>query len=175
MKILKKIEEELNSWNAPNYIINTVFLLFVFIFSTAIHEIGHFVVATLLGCKSGIVELTLFQGATGFDCITTGTDLMFKKIMIAYGGGIAALVTGLIFWFTEGKKDMEMGELTNLRLFAIILFFLSCIFQLFPGYRSLDGYFAVQSGLNPIIAWGIWILLISIVANIVVSEKHGDG
>ncbi|NIR12236.1 MAG: hypothetical protein GTN82_43090 [Candidatus Aminicenantes bacterium] len=175
MKILKKIEEELSSWNVPDYLINTVFLLFVFIFSTAIHEVGHFIVAMMFGCKAGIVELTLFQGATGFDCTAfAGIDLTLRKILIAYGGGLAALITGMFFWFTEGRKDMEKGEISNLRIFSIILFFLSCIFQLFPGYKSLDGYFAIQAGLNPVLAWGIWIFLVSLVANVVISEKSKE-
>mgnify|MGYP000176757132 CR=1 FL=1 len=168
MGILKRIEEELNSWNAPDYILNTIFLLFTFFLSTSVHELGHVLTSLLLGCKTGIVELTLFQGATGFEC---AIDSAISKILIAYGGGIFSFIVGALLWFSEGKRDMERGELSNIRLVAIIMFFLSSIFQLFPGYRGLDGYKAIEFGLNPLVAWTIWLFLLSLVANIVVSER----
>lgn len=168
MKILKRIEEEFNEWNAPDYVINTFFLLFSFLFSTAVHELGHLVTALLLGCKAGILQLTLLQGATGFEC---AFDTGFSKILIAYGGGMAAFLFGLILWFSEGKKDMEKGELSEIRLLSIVMFLLSSVFQLFPGYRGLDGYKAIEFGLNPAIAWLVWLFLLSLVANIVITER----
>jgi len=167
--ILRRLEEEIKSWNAPDYILNTVFLLLSFFMSTAIHEFGHLITSILLGCKAGILEITLLQGATGFECIGNNA---ISNILIAYGGGISAFIFGLILWFSEGKKDMERGELSNIRLFAIILFFLSSVFQLYPGYRGLDGYKAIEFGLNPIVAWLIWFFMLSIVANIIVTERE---
>lgn len=164
MKILEKIEEEVRSWNIPRFVQLTLLLIIVFFLSTGIHESAHLIVAYLIGCNAGIGEVKLLTGETGVDC---PNDWQYG--ITALAGPLVSFAVGFYLWFSE-VKPMEMGELSEFRMFAVILFFLSAIFQLFPGLIYSDGWHAISFGIPPGIVWGLWFLIVGLTANIIISE-----
>jgi len=168
--ILKRIEDEVRSWDLPTFIKNTLLFLFALIISTTIHELSHVLVGLALGCKAGIQEIYWVAGASGLDCDSLPNPEL-AYIITAMAGPIGSFLAGLYFFFSEGKEEMERGELSSFRMFAIILFFLSGILQAFPIIPYTDFWQAINFGLNPIIAWFIFLLMAGIFANVIISES----
>jgi len=155
-KFSKTIEYWLSEKGTPKFIINTILFLIFFAMSTLIHELGHTVVANLLGCPAAIYELHLLTGATGVaEC--SATSLQY----IALAGPLVSFLAGLYLWFTE-----EDGKI---RMLSIILFFLSSIFQLYPS-GTLDGGMAIKYGMNPLTVWALWLLIVGVTANLFALE-----
>lgn len=155
--MLEKIEREIENWKLPLFIENTLLGLLAFFFSTLIHELGHVLTATVLGCNAGIKHVGMIMGASGIaECAS------WKLSIIALGGPLTAFIFGLYFWYSEGENS-------RLRFLSIILFTLSSVIQLIPR-KPLDGYWAIYYGMPPFIELLIFITLFAIAVNLIIDE-----
>ena len=158
MSLLKRIEEEVKSWNLNEFIENTILGLIAFFLATGIHELGHVIVGNILGCPSQLLHVGLILGVTG----VSDTCPPSKMMIIALAGPIFAFLTGIYIWFKEDKDS-------KLRLLSIILFLISSIVQLVPT-EPLDGYKAIYFGFPVIAELFIFFVVFSISINLILHE-----
>ena len=155
-RLYKTIEYWCSEKGFPEYVTITLVSLLFFGLATTIHELGHVIVANLLGCEATIFDLQLLTGATSVgECSNT------NLIIISLAGPLTAFAVGLLLWFYE-----ENG---TPRILALILFFLSSVLQLFP-IEYLDMGQAIKFGLNPIVGWIIFFAVFSVAMNLIWLE-----
>jgi hypothetical protein len=81
--------------------------------------------------------------------------------LIALGGALTAFVVGLIIWFFEKES--------KIRYLSVVLMFFSSSLQLIP-LPPLDGYQAIQFGLNPVVEILLFLVTYSVFANILIKS-----
>ena len=156
--VFDKIEEEISSWDLPEFIENVLFGLIAFFFSSMIHEAGHVIFAIIFGCPAAIKHVGMITGLTGI-----GECSNFSLQWIALGGGITSFLFGLYVWFGEKK--------TKLRILSLYLFLFSSVLQLVP-YKPLDGYWAVYYGMPIYLELFIWFTIFSISINLIMKKLN---
>jgi len=157
MQPLKRIEDTVKKWSLNEYLENTILGIIAFFLATFIHEMGHVIVANLLGCKAGLTHSGLITGITSI-----GECSNYKLQIIALAGPLASFLTGIFIWFSESENS-------KLRLLAIILFLLSSVIQLVP-VKPLDGYQAIEFGMAVWLELLIFISILSVSVNLILDE-----
>jgi Zn-dependent protease len=155
--MLEKVEQKIGSITSSEFIENTLLALFALFIATAIHELGHVLFAYVVGCPAGIAHVGMITGKTAVSETCTNSQLA----LIALGGALTAFVVGLIIWFFE--------EESKIRYLSVILMFFSSSLQLIP-LPPLDGYQAIQFGLNPVVEILLFLLTYSVFANILIKS-----
>ena len=155
-RLAKKLEYWFSERGFPKFVYVTAISFLFFLISTTIHELGHFISASLLGCEAGIRYVSLFTGSTGL-----GECHPHVLSIIALSGPLFAFAVGLLIW--------EYDENSPWRVLALIMFFLSSILQLIPK-EPLDMGKAIAWGLNPIVGWIIFLTVFAISFNLLWLE-----
>ena len=155
-KFSKAISYWLSEKGFPDFIITTILAIIFFSMSTLIHETGHYIFGWALGCQSAISHLDMITGTT-----TVMQCAQPSLIVIALAGPLFAFFIGLWLWFSEPNGRP--------RMLALIMLFLSATLQLYPQY-PLDMGKAIEWGLNPILGWLIFIIVLGISFNLIIAE-----
>jgi len=148
--MLRDFEEWLDRWLEEEFDLSDVsraFIIgFTFVFiGLIIHETAHKLTAIYFGCPASITDLDMYFGSTAVADSCSRNYMM----LVSLAGPFAAMIYGLIAWHS--------GENTISRFMGNIVLAYSVLPNLWPFVTYTDMGKAIQYGLNPIVAYMLWI------------------
>jgi len=150
--ILDKIADTLEEIPYGKMLFSVIAFIGYSLLATRIHELGHFIVARLLGYTSYTTMVTQFFGSTQ----VVGSINPSHLIIIAYAGPIISFIIGSYLWFLEENGLARFG--------AIPFWIYSTLPNLDPTVPFTDAGVAVSAGFPLTSALIIYLVVASFVA-----------
>jgi len=162
-RILVSVDSFLSGAGLEKGTIAFIIGMFFIYFTSIVHEMGHVLVASYLGCKAAIVKDLGFIAASAINCPATTSNLHW--ILICYAGPMFAFLLGLLLWFAEPNGYARLG--------GLIAFLYSCLPNIAPWIPQSDAMVAVTKYHMPLSAsFLIFILIGGYIMYNVYQEIH---
>ena len=126
-----------------------------FLASTFLHEMGHFIVAKLVGCSAALAFVLFYTGATQVECTYS-----FQLILTALAGPLTAFLVGFYLWNAGSRLT---------KIMAMISWFIGFLPNALFFVPSTDFYVAVLNGLNPVVAFAIFYICMLFISRCLVD------